>query len=133
MKNAKELADALMNKGFKIVSDGTDTHLMLIDLTNKSITGKEAEGVLDLAGITVNKNSIPYDKKPPAVTSGIRIGTPIVTTRNMKEPEMVIIADLISQVLNEPENSAVAGHVRDKVKALCKKFPIYTELNAESR
>ena len=128
VKNAKELADSLINQGFKLLSNGTDTHLMLIDLTNKSITGKDAETILDLVGITVNKNSIPYDDKPPAVTSGIRIGTPIVTSRKMKEPEMVVIADLISQTINNINNSAVFDRVREKVKILCKKFPVYTDL-----
>ena len=125
IKNAKELADALINKGFKVISGGTDTHLMLLDLTNKSITGKEAERVLDLAGITVNKNSIPYDERPPAVTSGIRLGTPIVTTRVMKEPEMVIIADLLFRVIDDPNNSTVIKRIRGKVHELCRKFPVY--------
>ncbi|MCK5511851.1 MAG: serine hydroxymethyltransferase [Thermodesulfovibrionia bacterium] len=127
IKNAKELADALKNKGFKLISDGTDIHLMLLDLTNKKITGKEAERILDLAGITVNKNSIPYDERPPAITSGIRIGTPIVTTRKMKEPEMVIISDLLSRVIDEPENSTEIKRVSGRVHELCKKFPVYEE------
>ncbi len=125
VKNAKELADALMNKGFKIISNGTDTHLILIDLTDKSITGRDAESVLDISGITVNKNSIPYDSKSATVTSGVRIGTPVVTSRGMKEPEMVKIADLISGVLNNPKDSAVIERVRTKIKRLCKKFPVY--------
>ena len=128
VKNAKEMAGALMNKGFKIISDGTDIHLMLVDLSNKSITGKEAETILDLAGITLNKNSIPYDDKPPVVTSGIRVGTPMVTARKMKEPEMVIIADLISQVINNLNESTVIERVMGKVKGLCKKFPIYDDI-----
>ena len=128
VKNAKEMADALMNKGFKIISDGTDIHLMLVDLSNKSITGKEAEKILDLAGITLNKNSIPYDDKPPVVTSGIRVGTPMVTARKMKEPEMVIIANLISQVINNLNESTVIERVMGKVKGLCKKFPIYDDI-----
>jgi glycine hydroxymethyltransferase len=128
IKNAKELADALMGRGIKIISGGTDTHLMLIDLTSKKITGNDAEKALDLAGITVNKNSIPYDKKPATITSGIRIGTPIVTSRNMKEPEMVVIADLISRVLNDINNNATINRVREKVKALCKKFPVYEDI-----
>mgnify|MGYP001583373526 FL=1 len=128
VKNAKEMADALMNKGFKIISDGTDIHLMLVDLSNKSITGKEAEKILDLAGITLNKNSIPYDDKPPVVTSGIRVGTPMVTARKMKEPEMVIIANLISQVINNLNESTVIERVMEKVKGLCKKFPIYDDI-----
>jgi glycine hydroxymethyltransferase len=128
VKNAKELADSLIDKGFKIISNGTDIHLILIDLTNKSITGRDAEALLDLAGITVNKNAIPYDDKPPTITSGIRIGTPIVTTRKMKEPEMVVIADLISQVINNPNNTKVLERVKEKVKRLCKKFPIYEDI-----
>ena len=128
VKNAKEMAGALMNKGFKIISDGTDIHLMLVDLSNKSITGKEAETILDLAGITLNKNPIPYDDKPPVVTSGIRVGTPMVTARKMKEPEMVIIANLISQVINNLNESTVIERVMEKVKGLCKKFPIYDDI-----
>jgi len=129
IKNAKELADALMSRGLKIISDGTDTHLMLIDLTKKNITGAEAEDVLDQGGITLNKNAIPYDKQPATITSGIRIGTPIVTSRKMKEPEMVTIADLIVKVLDEPKNSATIKKVNDRVKALCKKFPIYQDID----
>ncbi len=128
IRNAKELADALMNKDISIISGGTDTHLMLIDLTNKKITGKDAEYALDAAGITLNKNSIPYDKLPATITGGIRIGTPIVTSRKMKEPEMVLIADLISTVLSDMNNSALIARVRGKVKALCKKFPVYGEM-----
>lgn len=128
VKNAKEMAGALMNKGFKIISDGTDIHLMLVDLSNKSITGKEAETILDLAGITLNKNSIPYDDKSPVVTSGIRIGTPMVTARKMKEPEMVIIANLISQVISNLNERTVIERVMEKVKGLCKKFPIYDDI-----
>ncbi|KPK02838.1 MAG: serine hydroxymethyltransferase [Nitrospira bacterium SG8_35_4] len=128
VKNAKELADALIDRGIHIVSGGTDTHLMLIDLTARKITGKEAESALDLAGITVNKNSIPHDKLPAAVTSGIRLGTPIVTTRNMKEPEMVMIADLIIKVLDNPTDTEVLGEVRKKVRSLCRKFPVYEDL-----
>lgn len=128
VKNARELASALMERGFKLISDGTDTHLMLIDLNNKSITGKDAESLLDKAGITVNKNSIPYDDKPPTITSGIRIGTPIVTTRKMREPEMVVIADLISDIINNSNNTSVIGKVSEKVKALCREFSIYREI-----
>lgn len=128
VKNAKEMAGALMNKDFKIISDGTDIHLMLVDLSNKSITGKEAETILDLAGITLNKNSIPYDDKSPVVTSGIRIGTPMVTARKMKEPEMVIIANLISQVISNLNERTVIERVMEKVKGLCKKFPIYDDI-----
>jgi glycine hydroxymethyltransferase len=127
IRNAKELADALIKKRVKIISDGTDTHLMLLDLTDKEITGKEAEEALDLAGITVNKNSIPYEKLPATVTSGIRIGTPIVTGRKMKEPEMDVIADLLIKVLNDPKNSENIKHVRDRVKSFCRKFPVYED------
>jgi glycine hydroxymethyltransferase len=128
VKNAKELSEALIGRGFKIISGGTDTHLMLIDLTGRNITGKNAETALDLAGITVNKNSIPHDTLPATITSGIRIGTPIVTSRKMKEPEMVVIADLISKILENVQDRSVIVHVRDKVKALCKKFPVYEEI-----
>ncbi|HDH53660.1 MAG TPA: serine hydroxymethyltransferase, partial [Nitrospirae bacterium] len=128
IKNAKELADALMNRGVKIISGGTDTHLMLIDLTNKKITGSDAEKALDSAGITLNKNSIPYDKMPATITSGIRIGTPIVTRRKMKEPEMVLIADLISRVLDNPKHGPAINRVREKIKALCRKFPVYENM-----
>ena len=128
IRNAKELSDALIKKGFKIISGGTDTHLMLIDLTDKNLTGIEAETILDRAGITLNKNSIPYDDKPATVTSGIRVGTPIVTSRRMKESEMVIIADLIYRVLNKPGDTETIKHVSDKVKALCKKYPVYDDI-----
>jgi glycine hydroxymethyltransferase len=128
IKNAKELSGELTKRGLKVISGGTDTHLMLIDLSNKNITGKEAESALDKAGITVNKNSIPFDEKPATVTSGIRLGTPIVTYRKMKESEMVTIADLIVKVLDSPENSETINHVRDKVKALCKKYPVYKDI-----
>jgi len=129
VKNAKELADALMSKGFELISGGTDTHLMLVDLTGKSITGKEAETALDLAGITVNKNSIPYDDKPATVTSGIRIGTPIVTSRKMKEPEMVVIADIISQTINNIKDANAISRVKEKIKVLCKRFPVYNDMD----
>jgi len=125
VENAKTLAAELTARGFSIISGGTDNHLMLIDLTNKNITGKDAETALDKAGITVNKNSIPYDTRPPAVTSGIRLGTPCITTRGMGKAEMIEIADLISSIINNstaPE--AIAANAR-KVKGLCDRFPIY--------
>lgn len=125
VKNAKTLADALKRKGFKLVSDGTDNHLMLVDLTNFNITGKEAEEALDKAGITVNKNTIPFDTKPPAVTSGIRIGTPCVTTRGMGEQEMEEIAEIIERVIKNISNESVIKDMKKKVQALCKRFPIY--------
>ena len=125
VENAKTLAAELTGRGFSIISGGTDNHLMLIDLTNKNITGKDAETALDKAGITVNKNAIPYDTRPPAVTSGIRLGTPCITTRGMGKAEMIEIADLISSIINNstaPE--AIAANAR-KVKGLCDRFPIY--------
>ncbi|HDH34457.1 MAG TPA: serine hydroxymethyltransferase [Nitrospirae bacterium] len=128
IKNAKELSGALIKSGLKVISGGTDTHLMLIDLKKMNITGKAAETALDKAGITLNKNAIPYDKQPAMITSGIRVGTPIVTSRKMKEPEMVEIADLIVKVLKDPDSENNITNVRSKVKALCKKFPVYTDL-----
>lgn len=123
--NAHRLASGLMQRGFKIISNGTDNHLMLIDLRNTNITGKEAEEVLDKAGITVNKNSIPYDDKPPTITSGIRIGTPCVTTRGMGEKEMDEIADIISNVLNNINNPSVINEMKKKTNAICERYPIY--------
>ncbi|GAB5046804.1 serine hydroxymethyltransferase [Thermodesulfovibrio sp. TK110] len=125
VKNAKTLAEALKRKGFRLVSDGTDNHLILVDLTNFNITGKEAEEALDKAGITVNKNTIPFDTKPPTVTSGIRIGTPCVTTRGMGEQEMEEIAEIIERVIKNISNESVIKDMKKKVQALCKKFPIY--------
>lgn len=129
IKNAKELSEAVIARGFKIISGGTDTHLMLIDLSDKNVTGKEAEAALDSAGITVNKNSIPHDTLPATITSGMRIGTPIVTNRKMKEPEMVIISDLIARVLNDPQSITIINQVRDKVRGLCRKFPAYENID----
>lgn len=125
VKNAKALAEALKRRGFKLVSDGTDNHLMLVDLTNFNITGKEAEEALDRAGITVNKNTIPFDTKPPTVTSGIRIGTPSVTTRGMREQEMEEIAEIIHKVLTNISKDKVLKDMQRRVKDLCKRFPIY--------
>ncbi len=124
IKNAKKLAEELINKGFKIISGGTDNHMMLVDLTNKNITGKDAEALLGKAKITVNKNVIPYDEKPPAITSGIRLGTPCVTTRGMGENEMIEIADIISLIIeNKNENTILA--LSSKINSLCDRFPIY--------
>jgi glycine hydroxymethyltransferase len=125
--NAKALASGLQKRGFRIVSGGTDTHLMLVDVTSKGITGKEAETALDEAGITVNKNAIPYDEKPPAVASGIRLGTPIVSTRGMREKDMDEIADAIDTVLSHPTDPAVRKQIRARVRTLCGKFPIFEE------
>jgi glycine hydroxymethyltransferase len=122
IKNAKALADKLMDLGIKLVSDGTDNHLMLLDLRNKGITGKQADHALEEAGITVNKNTIPFDPQSPFVTSGIRIGTPAVTTRGMKEKEMELIAELINKVISDVENQEVIDSVRAEVRILCGKF-----------
>ncbi|MCD6423542.1 MAG: serine hydroxymethyltransferase [Elusimicrobia bacterium] len=124
VKNAKALANELIKKGFRLVSGGTDTHLMLVDLRNKKITGKQAQELLEEAGITVNKNLIPYDPEKPFITSGIRIGTPAITTRGMKEKEMKIIAQLIDEVITKKDRNTIKK-VRTKVKELTKKFPIY--------
>jgi len=129
--NAKVLAEELMRLGFRLVSGGTDNHLILMDLTNKGITGKQAEEALAKAGIVVNKNSIPFDKRGPKVTSGIRIGTPALTTRGFKEDEMKLIAVLMSKVLSEPDSDQVIKSVKAKVKELCQSFPIYTFLEKE--
>jgi serine hydroxymethyltransferase (EC 2.1.2.1) len=124
VKNAKALAEALMEKGFKIVSGGTDNHLMLVDLTNKGITGKDAQKMLDDVRITVNKNGIPFDTRSPAVASGIRIGTPAVTTRGMKEPEMREIATLLDMALGGNYEANKAEIIR-RVDELTKRFPLY--------
>jgi glycine hydroxymethyltransferase len=129
--NAQSLALALANYGFDIVSGGTDTHLMLVDLRSKGLTGKVAEKSLDLAGITVNKNTVPKETQSPFVTSGIRIGTPAVTTRGMKEAEMERIAELINTVLSSPEDAALAARVREDVREMTSRFPLYpTSFNA---
>lgn len=128
IKNSQHLASKLMQYNFNIVSGGTDNHLMLIDLTNKNITGKQAENALGNAGITVNKNMVPFDTKSPMVTSGIRIGTPAITTRGMKENEMEIIADFINRAINNFENDNELLKIKDEVKELCSKFPLYQNL-----
>ena len=125
VKNAKVLADRLMNHGIQLVSGGTDNHMMIINLRNLNITGKDAEDVLGRAGITVNKNSIPFEKLSPSVTSGIRIGTPAITTRGMKTPEMQIIAELIVDVLQNHNNKALIKDTKTKVRELCEAFPLY--------
>ena len=127
VKNAKAIADALMKEGFRLVSGGTDNHLMLVDLTEAGVTGKDAQEVLDRAGITVNKNGIPFDTRGPMVTSGIRIGTPALTTRGMKEDEMRLIAGWIARVLRDPGNESLVTSVRADVAALCERFPLYAE------
>jgi glycine hydroxymethyltransferase len=123
--NAKVLAEALADRGFRIVSGGTDTHLMLVDVFSRKVTGKQAEQALEHAGITVNKNAIPFDTNPPAIASGIRVGTPAVTSRGMQEPQMELIAHWISEVLNNLEDESVLKRVRSEVEALTEKFPLY--------
>ena len=130
--NARALAAALVERGYQLVSGGTDNHLMLVDLRNKGLTGKVAEKALDVAGITVNKNTVPRETQSPFVTSGIRIGTPAVTTRGMKEPEMATIAALIDRVLGAPEDAALAASVRAEVKVLADRFPLYPPPQARS-
>jgi len=125
VRNAAALADGLASRGFRLVSGGTDNHLMLVDLGGKGVTGQEAESALDLAGITVNKNGIPFDEKPPTVTSGIRIGTPIVTTRGMREPEMALIAEMVDEVIGDIKDASNLERVRDKARALALRFPVY--------
>ena len=127
VRNARALADALVGKGHRLVSGGTDTHLVLVDLTRKAMTGKDAQEALDRAWITVNKNGIPFDTKGPTVTSGVRLGTPAVTTRGMKEPEMVRIAMLIDRVLTNLGNTSVEAAVRSEVQELTVNFPLYGE------
>jgi glycine hydroxymethyltransferase len=128
VQNAQILAEAFLNKDYHLVSGGTDTHVILIDLTNKKITGKAAEKALEKAGITVNKNMVPFDERSPFITSGIRIGTPAITTRGMKEDQMLIICDLIDQVISDPENDDVISNVISIVKELCDSFPLYDDL-----
>ncbi len=122
--NARALAEGLKKRGFRLVSGGTDTHLMLVDLTNKGITGKDAAEILDQAGITVNMNTIPFDKKGPAVTSGIRPGTPAVTTRGMGEAEMETIAELIDDALCSRDDAQRLAQIRERVRDLCERFPL---------
>lgn len=129
--NAKALAEAMKSHGFRIVSGGTDNHLMLVDVTVKGSTGKEASALLDHARITVNKNAIPFDKNSPFVTSGIRLGTPAVTTRGMKQEEMKLIAGFIAQVMNAPQDASVVEKVKRGVGELAERFPLYPELRQE--
>jgi glycine hydroxymethyltransferase len=125
--NAKKLASVLTASGFRLVSGGTDNHLMLVDVFSKGLTGKVAEAALGKAGITVNKNAIPFDQNPPMVASGVRLGTPAVTTRGMREADMETVGDLITRALKTPEDDRALGMVRAEVEALCRKFPLYPE------
>jgi glycine hydroxymethyltransferase len=130
VKNASRLAGVLAASGFRLVSGGTDNHLMLVDVFSKGITGKVAEAALGKAGITVNKNAIPFDQNPPMVASGIRLGTPAVTTRGMREPEMDLVGELIARTLSTPDDEAALGMVRTEVERLCRKFPLYPDAQA---
>jgi glycine hydroxymethyltransferase len=125
--NARTLAAELMEKGFRIISGGTDNHLMLVDLTTKGITGKDAEDALEKAGISVNKNAIPYDERPPAITSGIRLGTPSITTRGMGTAEVREIAEVISTVIDKSKEAEIINACAERVRSLCDRFPLYRE------
>ncbi len=125
--NAQRLAASLSGHGFRLVSGGTDNHLMLVDVFSKGITGKVAEAALGKAGITVNKNAIPFDQNPPMVASGIRVGTPAVTTRGMREAEMDLVGDLIARVLASPDDTRTLAVVKEEVERLCRTFPLYQE------
>jgi glycine hydroxymethyltransferase len=125
--NAKKLASVLSDAGFRLVSGGTDNHLMLVDVFSRGLTGKVAEAALGKAGITVNKNTIPFDQNPPLVASGIRIGTPAVTTRGLREPEMELVGEFISRALSAPDDDRVLAMIRTEVEGLCRRFPLYPE------
>lgn len=129
IKNAQALSNKLLEYNFDIISGGTDNHLMLIDLSNKNVTGKKAEIALGQAGITVNKNMVPFDQRSPFVTSGIRVGTPAATTRGMKEPEMQRIAEFINRTIDNYENENALVQIKKEVLELCADFPLYSELN----
>jgi glycine hydroxymethyltransferase len=127
VKNCRTLAEEFLRRGYRLVAGGTDTHLILIDVTPKGLTGRDAEDALDLAGITVNKNAIPFDVQPPKITSGIRVGTPAVTTRGMKESEMKAIADFIDQALSAPDDLGNLAKLGAEVKEFCRSFPLFSE------
>jgi glycine hydroxymethyltransferase len=128
INNAKALADRLTSHGFKIISGGTDNHLMLIDLRNKNITGKQAQEMLDELGITCNKNAVPYDDKSPLITSGIRLGSPALTTRGMKEADMHKIADMINEIISNPANEDTKKDIKQRIDDLTSEYPLYPEL-----
>jgi glycine hydroxymethyltransferase len=128
--NAHKMAQVLMDAGVRLVTGGTDNHMLLVDLRNLGLTGKDAEEALGRAGITVNKNSIPYDERGPSITSGIRLGTPVVTTRGMGQPEMETIAGFIHQILQHPSDESLLENVRRDVEALCRRFPLYPDESA---
>jgi glycine hydroxymethyltransferase len=128
LKNAKALAEGLMNHGFRLISDGTDNHLMLVDLTNKNVSGKRAELALDKAGITCNKNMVPFDTRSPFDPSGIRLGTPALTTRGFNESEMQQVAGWISKVVDNIDNKEILAKVKLEITELCSNFPLYPEI-----
>jgi glycine hydroxymethyltransferase len=128
LKNASAMADVLMEKGLQLVSGGTDNHLMLIDLSDREISGKDAEIALGKAGITVNKNTVPKEKRSPFVTSGVRIGTPAITTRGFKETECRFIAQKIVDVLHNPNDEEFLTRTHNEIKEMCVKFPVYPHL-----
>ena len=127
VKNAARLARVLNDAGFRLVSGGTDNHLILVDVFSRGITGKVAEAALGKAGITVNKNAIPFDQNPPMTASGIRIGTPAITSRGLREADMDIVGELIARALETPDDEAALAMVREEVEALCRKFPLYPD------
>ena len=131
VKNAQALGEGLVRHGFRLVSGGTDNHLLLVDLTNKGATGKESEEALEEAGLTVNKNAIPFDQQSRFVTSGVRIGTPAVTTRGLKEPEMAKIADWINRAIENRGNKEILSGIRAEVRALCDTFPLYPDMDRD--
>jgi glycine hydroxymethyltransferase len=128
IRNAQALAARLVASGYQVISGGTDNHLMLVDLRSKNVTGKDAQEALDLAGITVNKNAVPFDDKSPLITSGIRVGTPALTTRGMKEAEMEEVGRLIDTVIANIGKADVYRSVSGQVETLCRRFPLYPEL-----
>jgi glycine hydroxymethyltransferase len=127
--NAKAMSETLLSKGYNLISGGTDTHVVLIDLSNKDVTGKLAEKTLEKAGITVNKNMVPFDKRSPFITSGIRIGSPAITTRGMKQNEMVQVINLIDKIITNIEDQSIIEKVKIEVESLCSSFPLYSELH----
>ncbi len=125
--NARTLAQEFLQRGYRLVAGGTDTHLILVDLSPTGLTGRVAEEALDRAGITVNKNAIPFDQRPPTITSGIRVGTPALTTRGMKEQEMVAIADFMHQVLSAPGDTDLQAKLQVQVRDFCSQYPLFAE------
>ena len=129
INNAKAMSQALLSKDYNLISGGTDTHVVLIDLTNKGVSGKAAEKTLEKAGITVNKNMVPFDKRSPFITSGIRIGSPAITTRGMGEDEMAQIINYIDKIISNIEDESIIEKVKTEVQTLCSSFPLYSELH----